>query len=361
MVVDIIDLNHDGRGIAKIDGKVVFVSEALPGETVEIEIIKSHKKYDEARTIKVINESSERVVPKCSYYNECGGCDIMHLSYLGQLEFKKNKVKNILKRYANVDIDLDIEPSDKVFNYRNKITLHNNGYLKRNSNQVIPIKTCLLADDLINKYINDNNVNSEEFIIRTNGQEVISSIDNNHMIMKVNDLKFRVDINSFFQVNTYMCGKVFDYISDNLEEVNNALDLYSGVGTLSIVLSKKARKVYSIEVNKYSHENAKYNLILNKISNIDFMCGKVGEELSKIHDNIDLIITDPPRSGMDSKTIEIIKDKNPNKIIYMSCDPITMARDLKELSEMYEVDKIKLFDMFPNTHHVESVCILKLL
>ena len=142
--------------------------------------------------------------------------------------------------------------------------------------------------------------------------------------------------------------------------MNNVLDLYSGVGTLSIVASKKAKDVVAIEVNKNSYFNALENLKLNSVSNIKFMCGKVEDLIDGIELLPDTIITDPPRSGMDKKTIDIINKFLPNKIIYISCEPMTLARDIKLLSESYEVDSVKLFDMFPNTYHVESFCVLKL-
>ena len=173
-------------------------------------------------------------------------------------------------------------------------------------------------------------------------------------------MKFRIDINSFFQVNNYICSKVFDFIENNIDETNVALDLYSGVGTLSILASKNAKKVYSIEVNNSSYNNALENIKLNNISNISLMHGKVENEINKIKEKVDLIITDPPRSGMDSLTIETILKMLPKKIIYMSCEPSTLARDLNLLKENYELKKVKAFDMFPNTYHVETVCILKI-
>ena len=131
------------------------------------------------------------------------------------------------------------------------------------------------------------------------------------------------------------------------------------MGTLSIVASKKANFVYSIEVNENSHNNALYNKELNNINNIEFMLGKVEDKIKEINEKIDLIITDPPRSGMDNFTIETILKLETQKLIYMSCEPITLARDLNILKEKYDIKKIKLFDMFPNTYHVETVCVLE--
>ena len=168
-----------------------------------------------------------------------------------------------------------------------------------------------------------------------------------------------VDANSFFQVNHYICSKLFKLIEKNIDISNICLDLYSGVGTLSIVASKKAKKVYGIEVNNYSYKNAVKNLELNNIKNVKFINGLVEKEITKIKESVDVIITDPPRSGMDYVTIDTINKLKPKKIIYVSCNPLTLARDLNLLTN-YKLNFITLLDMFPNTHHVESFCVLKL-
>ena len=361
MEVTITGLNHEGEGIARVGGKVTFVSNALEGENVLIEITKEHKKYNEAKVIKYLTISPKRVRPICPYYDVCGGCDLMHMSYEDEIEFKEEKVKNILEKYADVKIEPEIVKSDKRENYRNKITLHKGfdkpGYVKINSSEVIDIDECKLASPFINNYLQNNNVN-EDIVIRNNDNgEVISSSDKT-IIMNINNLKYQIDINSFFQVNNYITSKVFEHIIKFINEEDVVLDLYSGVGTLSIMASTKAKYVYGIEVNEFSYKNALDNIILNKVSNIEFLCGKVEDKIDLIKENITTIITDPPRSGMDKYTISVIKEKKPKKVIYMSCDPITLARDLKLMSDIYEIKSITLFDMFPCTKHIESVVIL---
>ena len=210
---------------------------------------------------------------------------------------------------------------------------------------------------IIYNFLQNNNVN-EEIVIRNNDNgEVISSSDKT-IIMNINNLKYQIDINSFFQVNNYITNKVFEHIIKFINEEDVVLDLYSGVGTLSIMASTKAKYVYGIEVNEFSYKNALDNIILNKVSNIEFLCGKVEDKIDLIKENITTIITDPPRSGMDKYTISVIKEKKPKKVIYMSCDPITLARDLKLMSDIYEIKSITLFDMFPCTKHIEGVVIL---
>ena len=363
MEVTITKLNHEGKGITKIDNKITFIPNILPKEVADIEITEEHKKFNLGKVTKYISTSDSRVIPACPYYGVCGGCNIMHMSYSAQLDFKKDKVKNILEKYAGIVTDLEIVPSNKVLNYRNKVTLHisNNkvGYMKELTNEVISIEKCLLLDNRLNEEIdNISDKTSDSYVIRTNGSDVISNEKNDYLIMNINDYKFRIDIKSFFQVNSYICGLLFKELESNLDTTNNVLDLYSGVGTLSIVASKKAKKVIAIEVNKNSYKNALINLELNGVDNVDFMCGKVEDLIDKINVKPDVIITDPPRSGMDKKTINIIKEYLPNKIIYISCEPMTLARDIKLLSENYTLNKVKCFDMFPNTYHVETVVML---
>lgn len=363
MLVRIERMDHDGRGIGYINNKIVFVSNALPNELVDIKIIKEKSKYFIGEVINIIEKSPYRIESNCPYYDKCGGCDLMHLSYENELNYKADKVKNVLKKYACVNIEPIIVKSDLRENYRNKITLHkgNNkpGYVKRNSNEILDIDSCKLVSDSINKYLQFNSVN-EDVIVRCNEVGDVVSTSDKKIIMTINNLKYQIDINSFFQVNSNVTSKVFNHIINFIDNDDIVLDLYSGVGTLSILASTKAKYVYGIEVNDYSYRNALDNIILNKISNIEFLCGKVSDKIDLIKDNFNTIITDPPRSGMDKYTISVIKSKLPKKIIYMSCDPITLARDIKLLSDNYYIDNITLFDMFPNTKHVECVCVLKL-
>lgn len=365
MIVKIENLSHEGRGITKINEKVTFVKNALPNEVVDIRLTKEKKNYNEAEVIKVLEPSKDRVTEVCPYYNECGGCEIMHMNYNSQLKFKKEKVKNILKKYAALEVNPSIIASNKDFNYRNKITLHNKnnclGYMKQNTNEIIKIDYCPLAMNSINDYIKElKQITEEKLIIRTNENgNIISNIKDNDLIIEINNIKFYVDIKSFFQVNNYICSKIFETLEKTIENTNTCLDLYSGVGTLSIIASKKVKKVYSIEINENSYKNAIKNIKLNDIKNIIPYHGKVEEKIKEIKEKIDLIITDPPRSGMDTVTIDTIKELKPSKIIYISCDPMTLARDIKILKDNYTLENITLFDMFPNTKHVESLCILK--
>ena len=178
-----------------------------------------------------------------------------------------------------------------------------------------------------------------------------------HFMEKVNNFFFEVCYNSFFQVNSYINSCLFDLISENIMG-SVVLDLYSGVGTLSIVSSKKAKKVYAIEVIENAVKNALLNAKINKCDNINFILGKVEDKIGYINDNIDTLIVDPARSGLDKKTIEVINKLKPKKIIYVSCDTQSLSKNLFDLTN-YKVEKLYILDMFSYTYHIETMCILK--
>ena len=390
-------LDNQGRGICFIDNKITFVSNTLPNEIVNIKLTKQNKKYNEAIVTKYIKTSNSRVKPICPYYNDCGGCDLMHLSYKDTLTYKKEKLENILKKYSNIETNIEIIPSNNNLNYRNKITLKvinsKYGYYISNTHKLVEIDNCYLAEPAIQNFIKDINklnVINGEVVIRTNyNSELIivikteddispdidylkqnhkivgivlndkTLIGENHFIEIINHQLFNVSYDSFFQINRDICSKLFNLINNHIKENETILDLYCGVGTLGINASSKAKKAYGIEIVKNAVLNAISNSKINKRDNIYYMLGDVGKNLSKINDRIDTIIVDPPRAGLDNVTKKHLINFHPNKIIYVSCDPITLARDIKELSLYYNIIEIKGLDMFPYTHHIETFCVME--
>ena len=388
LVVKIEKLDHFGRGIAKVNNMPIFVENSLIGEEVEIIVTKEKKNYMEGIVSKYLKVSPLRVESKCPYYDKCGGCDLLHLSYEEQLKYKENKVKEIIKKFSGLDCVNKIVGS-KQFNYRNKITLQVNkkiGYFKKKTNDIIPIDNCLLVDDRINEIINElkqvDVSKVKKIVIRVTNLEsmvvfygdIIKKINlnvdtivvndkiikgNGYIKEEINGLNFIISPTSFFQVNNIgminIYNKVLDYINGG-----NILDLYCGTGTIGIYISKKANKVLGIELNKEAVKDALINKEINNINNIDFISGDVGTVLSHNNFKADIVIVDPPRSGLDNNSINNIIKIKPNKIIYVSCDPVTLARDLNMLKKHYNVLEITPFDMFGNTYHVECVCLLKL-
>ena len=388
LVVKIEKLDHFGRGIAKVNNMPIFVENSLIGEEVKVIVTKEKKNYLEGIVSKYLKVSPLRVESKCPYYDKCGGCDLLHLSYEEQLKYKENKVKEIIKKFSGLDCVNKIVGS-KQFNYRNKITLQVNkkiGYFKKKTNDIIPIDKCLLVDDRINEIINElkqvDVSKVKKIVIRVTNLEsmvvfygdIIKKINlnvdtivvndkiikgNGYIKEEINGLNFIISPTSFFQVNNIgminIYNKVFEYVDGG-----NVLDLYCGTGTISMYVSKKANKVLGIELNKEAVKDALINKKINNIANVDFISGDVGNILSKNNFKADTVIVDPPRAGLDNNSINNIIKIKPNKIIYVSCDPVTLARDLNILKEYYDILEITPFDMFSNTYHVECVCLLYL-
>ena len=385
MEVKIEKQDHFGRGIAFIDKKICFIKDTLPGEIVDIEIVKNKKNFLEGKANKIIVESSDRVKPICPYFGVCGGCDLMHQEYNKQLEFKKNKVKELLKRFSNIDInDIKINHSNNL-NYRNKIVLHDLGLYKEKSNDVVNIDKCYLVNDKINdiiKRLKNYKINEATIKVSSLGKVMLivdESIDidnfkdidslyvndklvfgNNYIEEVINGLTFYIYKDSFFQVNYNVMNMLYQRIVDYYKENSNlnVLDLYCGTGTIGMLISKYCKNVVGIEVNSDAIISAKLCKKINNISNIEFYLGKVEDTIDMIKD-IDSIVVDPPRAGLDNHTINTILKLNPKSIIYVSCDPTTLARDLNILKENYNIKEIELFDMFPNTYHVESFVVLE--
>lgn len=395
MEVTITKLNHSGEGIGYIDGKIVFIPKTIPEDIVEIKIIKEHKNYIEAIPTKYIEYSKDRVEIKCPYYKECGGCQLMGLPYSKQLEYKCNKVKNILNKYASLNLEPTITESN-IYNYRNKITLQvengNVGLYTSNSHDLIQIDKCHLISNNMNniipliKELDLSNISqiiireaTNQLMIKFIGKINISTLTNKlsskvdsiylneeliygtpTIIESLGKYKFLISPDSFFQVNKNQTINLYNQVKNYLGPNNNeVLDLYCGTGTIGIYVSDYCKKITGIELNPSSVKDAIKNVKLNNLTNINILEGDVGT-LLKTKNTYDAIIVDPPRSGLDKKTKStLLKIKAP-KLIYISCDPITLARDLKELKEIYEVVDISLFDMFPNTYHVESVVLLML-
>ena len=392
----VLNLDHQARGIIKPDGKITFVKNALPGEIIEYKIIKETKKYNLGQLTNIIQKSPHRVASMCPYFPKCGGCSLHHMAYLDTLDYKKEKVQDILLRYANIKPKINVIANPIYLNYRNKITLQIKGkkigYFAENTHDIIEITNCLVAKDSINAIIPDLkklNINSGSITIRSNYNDEIMLIINtsqkleldfkelsskhklvgvilnnkliyneDKFIENINGKLFQVSYNSFFQVNNYINEKLFEFIASNVTK-KVIVDMFCGVGTLGIIASFKAKKVYGIENNYHAILNALVNKKMNKRSNIEFLLGDANDLISKIKDNIDTIIIDPPRAGLSQKGINAILNIKPQEIIYISCDAMSLARDLKRLKNIYNITQVHIVDMFSFSYHVESICVLK--
>ena len=385
-------LNDTGEGIGKINNEIVFVEKTVPGDLVEVENIIKHKNYLEASPAKIIKNSSKRIPAPCPYYEKCGGCQIMNLNYPEQLAYKKEKVINIFKKYGDITVDPNIV-FDKEWHYRNKITLQaeNNkiGLFKSKSNEIVEIDECLLISNSMNeliKFIKENiklaginqimlrEANNQHMVVfkgnidNTEALKLKNKVDsiyinNNHIYgtkeitTTLEKYTFKISKDSFFQVNHNQTIKLYNKVKEYLNKKKKILDLYCGTGSIGIYVSDNCQSILGIEINKQAIKDANINKKINNIENISFKCGDVANIITS-KDKYDTIIVDPPRSGLSKKTRKILLEISTNYIIYVSCNPITLVRDIKELSSKYELKDITLFDLFPNTYHVESVSLL---
>ena len=400
--VEVTKLDHQGRGIAKINDKIIFIPNVLPCETIDVNIVLEKKKYYEGTVKEIINASDKRIKPICTYFEECGGCQFLNMNYQDSLDYKQNKVEEIMNKYLGIKIKINnIVACDNNLYYRNKTTFqveNDIGFFKEKTNTLIPVDKCYISDIRINdiyKEIKDNidltNVN--QIIIRATKNTLESMVifktsnyvDNKRLIdvlknkvdsIYINDeliygkgkiienlcnKNFYISPSSFFQVNTVQAEKLYNKAIEyaNIKKEDTVLDLYCGTGTIGIIASDKAKKVIGIELNKEAIKDANENKKLNNINNIEFYAGDVGKILNKHNYKPDTIIVDPPRAGLDSLALSQILNIKPKKLVYVSCDLMTLARDLKLLSNDYDILELTPVDMFPYTAHVESVCTLK--
>lgn len=390
MKVEIVKLDDFGRGICFVNNKVTFVPNTIPGDIVNIKIVKENKKYNEAILIDLVKSSSKRIDAPCPYFGICGGCSLQTLPYDLGISYKKDKVINYFKKMGLI-LAPNVIPNDIPYNYRNKITLKvvNGvvGYYKLNSHSVVEVNNCMLAEECINDVISivcGMGIINGEVIIRSNYKSeiliIINSKDkinttnissnikgiilndeviygNDYFYEEINNIKYKVSYKAFFQVNRNVASKMFKLVEDFTNNNDCVLDLYSGVGTLGLSASQKAKNVLGVEINKDAVDNANQNALINNLNNAKFIYSDASN-IKNIDVSFNKLIVDPPRAGLSREVIDFIKFKLPDEIMYISCDYHTQARDLK-LLDNYEIINSYICDLFSYTYHVECICFLR--
>ncbi|MCX6321480.1 MAG: 23S rRNA (uracil(1939)-C(5))-methyltransferase RlmD [Bacteroidia bacterium] len=454
--VRITDIGAEGNAIARVDNLVVFVPMLIPGDVVDIRVIKKRKKYLEGKVVKFHEYSTDRIEPHCSHFGVCGGCKWQHLPYHLQLKYKEKQVRDNLTRIGKIELP-EINPiigSSEEFLYRNKLeyTFSDKRWLTKEEvesgskyekedalgfhihglfDKVLDISECHLQPEPSNsikngvrEYAHRNNLQffdlreqkgflrnlvirnslegkvmvivvffhedvekreglldflASEFPQITSLMYVINSKRNdslndqnpilykgdNHLIEEMDGLKFRIGPKSFYQTNTKQALELYRVAKDfaGLSGKEIVYDLYTGTGTIANFIAGSVSKVVGIEYVDEAVKDAILNSGINNIRNTFFFAGDMKDVLSEqfLKDNgkPDVIITDPPRAGMHEDVVKIIVAAAPDKIVYVSCNPSTQARDILLLSEDYKVVRVQPVDMFPHTHHVENVVLLK--
>ncbi|MBD7938950.1 23S rRNA (uracil(1939)-C(5))-methyltransferase RlmD [Cytobacillus sp. Sa5YUA1] len=437
------DLTHEGAGVAKVDGYPLFVPNALPGEKAQIKVLKTSKGYGFGKLIETYEESPYRVTAPCPIYKECGGCQLQHLSYEGQLLAKQKQVRDVLTRIGkleNVTVHPTLGMSDP-WRYRNKsqvpIGEHEGGliggFYQQRSHQIIDMKSCLIQqeknDEVIQKVkdiCNKNGVRAYDeqrhkgdlrhimaryglvtgdvmIVLVTkskdlpNRKKIIADITENiagvkSIVQNVNnkktnvimgdetrvlwgqeviydyigDVRFAISARSFYQVNPEQTKVLYDKALEYaaLTGKEEVIDAYCGIGTISLFLAQKAKFVFGVEIVPEAIEDAKRNAELNNITNANFAVGKAEEIIPAWYEKghkADVLVVDPPRKGCDEALLQTIIDMKPKKVVYVSCNPGTLARDLRVLEDGgYRTVEVQPVDMFPQTTHVEAVAKLTL-
>ncbi|MGX7036177.1 23S rRNA (uracil(1939)-C(5))-methyltransferase RlmD [Enterococcus hirae] len=439
--LDIIDLSYEGMGVAKIDGYPLFIENALPGERVEVLVVKVGNKFGYGKVEKWLTESPDRQPLKDNRLLRTGIAPLAHLNYEQQLLFKQKQVENVMSKIAKMP-EVDILPTIPMENpvgYRNKAQIPvrrmdgrlATGFYKKNSHELVEIEDYYIQDPAIDEAIKrvrdilqrfqvrgyneaKNEGQIRHIIIRRGhyshemmvvlvtrkekffkGKEIASIIHEElpevvSVIQNINEEKtnvilgdkekvlygrsyiedqllgktYRISSKSFYQVNTEQTEKLYQTAIEfaALQKEDTVIDAYSGIGTIGLSLADKVKEVYGMELVPEAIEDAQFNALTNKIENAHYEVGKAETVMKKWQDKgvkPSVIVVDPPRKGLDARFIASVIDMAPAKLVYISCNPATFARDAKLFAESgYEVKKVQPVDLFPQTHHVELVALL---
>jgi len=466
VVVDIIGMTHDGEGVGRAEGYTLFVPGALPGEKVRVRVLKTKKQYGYAKLTELVQASSDRIAAPCPIYDQCGGCQLQHMSYTGQLAWKRQLVVDNLERIGKLQVvreaasagetlvddgqeagHLDqegilVRPTlgmSEPWRYRNKSQVPIGvtegglvgGFYARGSHRIVDMETCLIQheqnDEVVSRVkaigrklgITAYNEETGQGLLRhvvvkigfatkemmivlvTNGERIprlnewisaireelpaVVSICQNVNTRKTNvifgdvtrvlwgrevihdyigDVKFAISARSFYQVNPaqteVLYGKTVEYAGLTGEET--VIDAYCGIGTISLFLAQHAKKVYGVEIVKEAIEDARANAELNGMTHVEFEVGASEDVIPRWKEQgieADVIVVDPPRKGCDPRLLETILEMKPERVVYVSCNPSTLARDLRVLEDGgYRTVEVTPVDMFPHTTHIESVALL---
>ncbi|NMO97447.1 23S rRNA (uracil(1939)-C(5))-methyltransferase RlmD [Paenibacillus lemnae] len=464
-VIDIIGMNHDGEGVGRAEGYTLFVQGALPGEKVRVKVLKTKKQYGYAKLVELVETSPSRISAPCPIYDQCGGCQLQHMDYAAQLEWKRQLVVDNLERIGKLRVKggkLDTEQVGQAgqaagadeansilvrptlgmsepWRYRNKSQVPIGvtegglvgGFYARGSHRIVDMETCLIQHEENDKVVNrvkaigrklGISAYDEEtgqgllrhvvvkigfatgemmIVLVTNGDKIphldewialireelpaVVSICQNVNIRKTNvifgdvtrvlwgrevihdyigDVKFAISARSFYQVNPaqteILYGKTVEYAG--LTGNETVIDAYCGIGTISLFLAQHAKKVYGVEIVKEAIEDARGNAELNGMNHVQFEVGASEDVIPAWKEQgieADVIVVDPPRKGCDPRLLETILEMQPERVVYVSCNPSTLARDLRILEDGgYRTVEVTPVDMFPHTTHIETVALL---
>ncbi|KXK00683.1 MAG: 23S rRNA (uracil-5-)-methyltransferase RumA [Acidobacteria bacterium OLB17] len=359
-----------GLGIAFAEGLTIFVPLAAAGDRVRVEITQRKKNIAFARIAEVLEASADRITPPCKYFGGCGGCDLQQMNYPAQLRAKSSMVADSLRRLGKIEIaEVETVASPQEFGYRGRARWQVRGgivgYFRRESHDVIDVEHCPILTPKLNEGLDavrkaaEGGLGVQEVEAAADAAKfVVSSPERDEEMLAVQAVGFeyRFRPTSFFQANAGLVEPLVNFATEGFRGAK-AADLYCGVGLFTLPLARNFTEVTGVEAVGDSIELARANAETNGISNVTFVRGSVRGfvETSKAKD-ADLFLLDPPRSGTEKGVIEKIAALRPKAISYVSCDPAILGRDLRVLMDAgYRLDGVKAFDLFPQSHHVETV------
>ena len=453
--LEIIDIAAEGKAIGKIEGKVIFVPGAIPGDVVDVQLRRIKKSHAEGMILAYKKKSADRIDPECEHFGICGGCKWQHLPYDKQIAHKNQQVLDQFARIGHIEIEesRSILGSAETYFYRNKMEYTFSAkrwltveeinsdddlgerralgfHIPKLFDKIVDVTKCHLQDAYSNEIRNEvrdfcfkndytffdireqhglmrnliiRNTLDEQLMVIVSffepnkekiqalmehldktfpqitslmyvinekrndtilDQDILLFSGKDHMLESMEDLKFKVGPKSFYQTNAKQAYELYKITREfaDLSKEDIVYDLYTGTGTIALFVAKQAKKVIGVEYVEAAIEDAKMNAEFNKIENTDFFAGDMkdvlNDEFIKQNGQPDVVIVDPPRAGMHADVVSTILRANPKRIVYVSCNPATQARDIALLNDAYQTKIIQPVDMFPHTHHVENVALL---
>ncbi|QGM29005.1 23S rRNA (uracil(1939)-C(5))-methyltransferase RlmD [Bacillus sp. N3536] len=442
LAVYIEDLTHDGSGVAKVDGYPLFIHGGLPYEKAEVRVLKTLKNYGFAKLLNIVEPSPFRVEAPCPVFYECGGCQLQHINYEGQLKWKENMVRNVMQRLGKIDAPvLPVKGMDNPWEYRNKSQIPFGladgkviaGFYQAKSHRIADTPTCLIQSDEADRlmrafkekaleldlvpYNEDTKKGQLRHLVvrkgRATGEVMVVLVTKHPKLSKkeaiielireaepkvtsimqnvnsrntnvifgdetnllwgkptiedlIGDVRFEISARSFYQVNPEQTEVLYKQALDyaQLSGDETVIDAYCGIGTISLFLAQRAKQVLGVEIVPQAIEDAKRNAELNGFTNTYFEAGPAEEVIPRWYKegkNADVLVVDPPRKGCDEALLTTIIEQRPKRVVYVSCNPATLARDLRILEDGgYKTQEIQPVDMFPQTTHCEAVAWLEL-
>lgn len=381
--LDIDDINNLGAGVGRIDGWVVTVRGALGGERVRAAVYKNHKNYSEADLLKVVRASPQRVKPVCPLYGECGGCQYQHLSYEGQLKWKRKQVADAMKRIGGISADVKpTRPSPLQYGYRSKLTPHYEkprgekmpiGFVRNGRRkELVDVPQCPIASPTINEALpkvrakllaRAHKLKRGGTLLLRDCIEGVCTDATSSVTEIVSGVSYQFCAGEFFQNNPHILPELVEYAISQAAGPRFLIDAYCGVGVFALAAADRFEYVSGVEISSKAIVCANANARINNKRNCEFTMGKAEaifqNAARKFPPSDCAAIIDPPRSGCDKSFLEQLIDFAPARIVYVSCAPDTQARDIAFLcANGYSLLELQPFDLFPQTRHIENVATL---